>query len=65
MGSGEAASGLILHGSDQKELASKRPEIVSLIERRRLSFSSQQTKANDFARRSSRANNKNDKKKKG
>jgi hypothetical protein len=37
MGSGEAASGLILHGSDQKELASTRPEIVSLVEQRRLS----------------------------
>jgi len=37
MGRGEAASGHILHGSDQKELASTRPEIVSLIERRRLS----------------------------
>ena len=32
MGRGEAASNLILHGSDQKELESTRLEIVSIIE---------------------------------
>jgi hypothetical protein len=37
MGAAKLLLVLLLHGADQKELASTRPEIVSLIERRRLS----------------------------
>jgi hypothetical protein len=37
MGAAKLLLVLLLHGADQKELANTRPEIVSLIERRRLS----------------------------
>src|SRR2546429_3474418 len=53
----------ILHASDQRKIASAGVKIVSIIKTKPIMNNFQQTTANDFARRSSPANN--NKKKKG